>query len=405
MIEFYARNMLGAIGVDLAALTWFFDEPFKTPAATLETSDRGFVLGEAAYCLSHQGRLVEALTALQAAVQMAEHAREWYNAASRTANLGQCQLLGGDVIASIETTEKCLAHAKRASVTYAGYLDFEGSVIAFRSYHAGSLYHAGRREEAECRFADIERYQRKVDSRFPLLHGTNGYFYWDLLLTKGDCQGAHRRATKSNEIFRKISRLLELGLAALTLGRIQLSNTIKGIDSQRSRRTWRWRWPSSSTGREGIQAARALLDESVDRLRTSGRADHLPRGLLGRAAFHRSIGDWAGAARDLDEVLEIAEPGPMRLFLCDMALERARLALARGLRSAPLNGLIESGPPKPEQPSEAERKSLHEQAEKQLAIAADYIETCGYHLRNDEVAELKAVLRGERTFASLPPRV
>jgi hypothetical protein len=131
----------------------------------------------------------------------------------------------------------------------------------------------------------------------------------------------------------------------------------------------------------------------------------VPRGLLARAAFRRSIGDWGGAARDLDEVEEIAEPGPMRLCLCDMALERARLASAKIEAFAPLNGLIDDGPPMPEPPGEAERKSLHDEAAKQLAIAADYIETCGYHRCDEELAELQAVLCGERTFASLPPRI
>ena len=42
---------------------------------------------------------------------------------------------------------------------------------------------------------------------------------------------------------------------------------------------------------------------------------------------------------------------------------------------------------------------------KQLRIAADYIATCGYHRRDEELAELQAVVRGDRTFASLPPRV
>jgi hypothetical protein len=104
-------------------------------------------------------------------------------------------------------------------------------------------------------------------------------------------------------------------------------------------------------------------------------------------------------------ILEIAEPGPMRLFLCDMALERARLAFARSEAFAPLNGLIDDGPSKLERPSEAERKSLHDEAAKQLAIAADYIEKCEYHKRDEELAELQAVLHGNRPFADLPPRV
>src|SRR5258705_49383 len=84
----------------------------------------------------------------------------------------------------------------------------------------------------------------------------------------------------------------------------------------------------------------ACLGEAVDGLRAAGQSDDLLRGLLARAAFCRSVGDWDGAARDLDEVEEIAEPGSMRLFLCDMALERARLVLARIEAFAPLNGLL-----------------------------------------------------------------
>jgi hypothetical protein len=33
------------------------------------------------------------------------------------------------------------------------------------------------------------------------------------------------------------------------------------------------------------------------------------------------------------------------------------------------------------------------------------LRTCGYHRRDEELAELKAVLAGQRRFAELPPRV
>ena len=113
----------------------------------------------------------------------------------------------------------------------------------------------------------------------------------------------------------------------------------------------------------------------------------MPRGLLARAAFRRSIGDWDSAARDLDEVEEIAEPGPMRLYLCDAALERARLAFAKIEAFAPLNGMLEKdNPPKPTVPSAEQITELKSEAEKQLKIAADYIETCGYHRRDEELA-------------------
>ena len=91
--------------------------------------------------------------------------------------------------------------------------------------------------------------------------------------------------------------------------------------------------------------------------------------------------------------------------LCDLALERTRLAMAQYEALATLNGLVDDSPPKPELPSPAECDRLHAEATEQLRIAADYIESRGYHRRDEELAELEAVLRGERSFASLPPRV
>ena len=93
----------------------------------------------------------------------------------------------------------------------------------------------------------------------------------------------------------------------------------------------------------------------------------------------------------------------MRLFLCDLALGRARLAFARIEAFAPLKGYSDETPPA--RPEEAECRSLQKEAAGQVAIAAGYIEKCGYHRRDEELAELQAVLRGERTFAILPPRV
>jgi len=73
---------------------------------------------------------------------------------------------------------------------------------------------------------------------------------------------------------------------------------------------------------------------------------------------------------------------------------------------APLNGMLENdNPPKPVVPSAEVIAELKSEAEKQLKIAADTIETCGYHRRDEELAELQAVLRGDKKFADLPARV
>jgi hypothetical protein len=53
--EVYARKKLGAIGSDLAAISWFFDKPYATPVAALRAADQSWVLSEAAFCLRAQG--------------------------------------------------------------------------------------------------------------------------------------------------------------------------------------------------------------------------------------------------------------------------------------------------------------------------------------------------------------
>ena len=95
----------------------------------------------------------------------------------------------------------------------------------------------------------------------------------------------------------------------------------------------------------------------------------------------------------------------MRLFLCDCALERTRLALARREAFAPLNGLVEPSPPPPAPPDAAAAARLREEARTELDAARKLIAECGYHRRDGELSELDDVVAGRRRFADLPPRV
>jgi hypothetical protein len=95
----------------------------------------------------------------------------------------------------------------------------------------------------------------------------------------------------------------------------------------------------------------------------------------------------------------------MRLYFCDGALGRARLALARHEAFAPLDGLAEPSPPPPALPDAAEAARLLEEARKELNAAGKLIADCGYHRRDEELSELDEVAAGRRRFADLPPRV
>ena len=85
------------------------------------------------------------------------------------------------------------------------------------------------------------------------------------------------------------------------------------------------------------------------------------------------------------------------------------IARRRGRRRlaafAPLNGLIDDSPPKPALPGTEESAKRAEEARANLATARELIERCGYHRRDEELAELEAVRDGRRRVADLPLRV
>src|SRR5258708_6941657 len=212
-------------------------------------------------------------------------------------------------------------------------------------------------EEAEGLFADAGRRQEKRQPIYPLLYSIQGYWYFDLLFARRERAAARDRAAKNLAWEIESDSLLDRGLVHLSLGRAYLGIALEQVASMRP----------AALARDNARVAQSRLGEAVEGLRAAGSLEYVPHGLLARAAFRRSVGDRDGAARDLDEVEEIAEPGPMRLSLCDMALERARLAFARIAAFAPLTGLIDDGPPQPEPPAAAERGKLANEARANLA--------------------------------------
>jgi tetratricopeptide (TPR) repeat protein len=385
--EFYATIKLGAIGSDLAAITWFFDEPYETPVTTLTKADRSWVLGEAAGFLRAQGRFSEALPAYRASLRMDETANEWHNAAIAAANVSQAELLAGEVGAAVASGALSVEHADRSRD--------EASMMINRATQADALHAAGRRDEAKALFADAELRQREWKPRYPLLFSLRGYWYCDLWLAEEGWTVARDRATQTIEIARDGARLLDIALDTLTLGRADLGLALAGTSQA----------GAAQERGEHARTAGTYLDQAVEGLRAAGLKEQIPRGFLTRAAYRRSVGDWDAAAHDLEEVEEIAEPGPMRLFLCETALERARLCFARLEAFGPLNGMLDGSPPEPVVPPPDETARLTEEAQANVNKARKLIAECSYHRRDKELAELEAVLVGKRHFADLPPRV
>jgi hypothetical protein len=386
-VEFYATKKLGALGSNLAAISWFFDQPYETPVVALTLPHRAWILGEASYFLRAQGRLQEALSASRAALRMAEEAQDWPNAAARASNLSETELLVGEVAAAMVTAEQSVGLADRAHGAF--------QMMFNRAKQAEALQAAGEWERAGGLFADAEQRQQRRQPQYPLLYSLQGYRYCDLLLSPGPAEKVRDRAVRTLEWVRPYNLILDIALDTLTLARAHLALALRGPA----------RGHSADSASADARAAAVKINEAVEGLRASGQNELEARGLIARAAFRRAVGDWDGAARDLHDAFEIAEPGPMRLHLCDCRLERARLALARREAFAPLAGLVERSPPPPALPNAAEAATLREEALNQLEKARKFIAQCGYHRRDEELAELDAVVAGRSRFAGLPPRV
>jgi hypothetical protein len=121
-----------------------------------------------------------------------------------------------------------------------------------------------------------------------------------------------------------------------------------------------------------LTTARRELTAAVDGLRAAHTMHVLSRGLLSRAWLRFVDEDPDGARADLDAALEIAERGAMRLPIADILLTRARLFRDKAT----------------------------------LVKARQLIAQCGYHRRNDELADAEEAARlWPDTASDVPPSV
>ena len=134
------------------------------------------------------------------------------------------------------------------------------------------------------------------------------------------------------------------------------------------------------------------IESAVSGLRRSGRSDVLPQGLLTRAWLRSPTGALTSAQdgpdsaqSDLDKAWEIAERGPMPLFMADIHLSRARLF---GVRSAERGVRNEDAPyPWDKHPDGSPRGPKDD-----LAEARRLIFKHGYLRREAELKDAEAAL-------------
>lgn len=373
--EEYSWRKLGAFGSDLGAVACFFDSPWSRVSPALAESDQAWLLNEAAFRLRALGRLTESLEPMRAGLPIELKREDWKNAAIRASNLSELELTLGLVDAAALDAAQSVEYADRSGDAFAR--------LAFRTTHADALHQAGRHAKSETLFREAEQMQAEWQPEYPLLYSLWGFRYCDLLLAQAeraawgegildfefrildlidDCRAVSERAEAGLQIVLNGSRnLLDIGLNHLTLGRAALYSAI--LESSNSR----FPIPDSSH-----------IENAVTGLRRAGQQDDLPRGLLTRAWLRALTGALTGpdsAQEDLDEAWDIASRGSMKLFMADIHLYRARLF-----------GVGRVANPSHIYPWES--------PEHDLAEAERLIRECGYHRRDEELADAKRAILG-----------
>jgi hypothetical protein len=198
------------------------------------------------------------------------------------------------------------------------------------------MHQSGQHYEAGTLFSEAERLQREDEPQYPMLYSLSGFWYCDWLLAPAEiatwrallqsagvphsvhadeqdshvetCNELNCRAQVTLEwMIKGRGPLLTIAIEHLTLARVGLVREMLV--------SW---LPQSTLHLPHVTAA-------VNGLRAAGAVEFLARGLLTAALYHFVRGDHASARTALDEAQQIAERGPMPLYLADVHLHRARL--------------------------------------------------------------------------------
>jgi tetratricopeptide (TPR) repeat protein len=355
LYAYYSSKMLGLRGANLAAVRCFFTVPWTQLASDLSNVDQSWLLNEAAFYLRALGRLDEGREPMRASLAATVAREDWQNAAVYAGNLSDLDLALGNVASAVHHAEQ--------SVQYADRSQNPDQILLKRTALADALHQAGRTVEGGHKFREAEMLQQNRKPETPLLYFVQGFQFCDLLLAEIEravwrrslgldeqtfntepLSDVEHRATISLPIMIRNRQLLGVALDNLTLGRTALFRTILG---------------DAATG-----SAHSHVEPAVNGLRQAGQADFLPRALLTRAWLFVLQGNPAAARTDLDDAQQLAERGPMRLFLADVHLHRARLFF----------------------------RENRDEAREELQKARALIERCGYHRRDEELRDAEKVI-------------
>jgi tetratricopeptide (TPR) repeat protein len=357
---FYSTNMLGAIGADLAAVAAFFDRsasgPWSQVSPNLTEAAQAWLLSQAAFSLRALGRLTEALQPMRAALESEVRRRDWVNAAISASNLSELEVTLGRLPDAVTDARQAITYAEQGGDAFMRMVNHTAA--------ADTLHQRGQRMEAGTLFAEAERMQQERQPQFDLLYSLRGFQYcdwllalaeqaaWQMVLNQHAANSPPQIAAGLVEVERRATitlkwmidnemGLLDIALDHLTLARMGVISAILAS-------------PLPQPTLAPLHVAGA-----VNGLRAAVSMNHVTLGLLTASLYHFVRGEHDLARKHLAEAQQIAERGPMPLFLADVHLHRARMF----------------------------------QSKAELARAAQLIRELGYGRRFEELADAEAAAK------------
>jgi tetratricopeptide (TPR) repeat protein len=305
-VENYSWKLLGLFESDLAALVDFFKTPWREPVDTINKFDRHFVLAIAGFHLTAMGRATEALQPTQSSLEAFTREGEWQACGVVSKNLSELHLLLGDI-------ERALQHAQNA-VEFATRHGDTLQMLDSQSCLANAQHHAGRLNEAETLFRQIEAMQASARPRYPLLYSQNGFCYSNLLLRRNDYECVITRSEATLKLAEEgWYGPLAMGMDHLSLGRALLL-----------------KWRRERTSELGL--VEEHVQQALHYFRIYGTQSYVGLALLARAELRREQGMFEEARENLNDVFDVVGRGSMHLYEIQCRLEQVRLSLATGDR-------------------------------------------------------------------------
>ena len=305
----------------------FFDEPWSRVSPNLIAAHQAWLLNEAAYHLRALGRQTEALQPTRAGLETRIQQAAWKNAAIIANNLSELEVTLGRLTDAVADALQSITHADKSGDAFLRMVN--------RTTAADALHQSGRRAEAGALLAEAERLQKEMQPDFDLLYSVQGYRYCDWLLAPAErtawqallrrtgappvgepvdpgdhatiCADVERRATRTLAWGKQFGSLLDVALDHLTLARVGLVRAIR----------------THPLPQPGLDLPH--VGAAVNGLRDAGTTHELPKALLTAALYHFVRDTLPSARTALDQAQEIANRGPMPLYLADIHLHRARL--------------------------------------------------------------------------------